>query len=301
MTRLDGAVLAFPGQGVERGAVLAVLEQHRGNGRLARLAEEVRGEVLARDTFDDPARAQVAVYLASVAQAEPLTADHVAAVVGHSLGEFAALTIAGALTLEDGAALVAQRAVLCRDADRGVRGGMVAAMHLDAPRLEWLRRRAIAATRGVLEVAAVNGRRQVVLSGTPEAIDHLLAHIADLGGIGQRLPIAGGYHSPLMAPAADILAPVLDAVEVQRPQIPWLSTIELAWHEEPDDIRRALLRALILPVRWIEAMELITAAGASSIVDVGPGETLHKLGRRAGWPMRSASRVATGPGKASMP
>jgi [acyl-carrier-protein] S-malonyltransferase len=291
---VEGSVLAFPGQGVDRHAVLDAIADHRDDDRLAPLVHRIGGGRLTPEAFDDPVTAQMAVYLASVLVAGAIGTGGVAAVVGHSLGEIAALTHAGALDVEAGTRLVEGRAALCQDADRGIGGGMVAVMRLEPTALEWLRRRALAAAGGVLEVAGLNGRRQVVLSGTADALDHLLTHVAELGGIGQRLPIAGAFHSPLMSSAADGLGPLLEAADLRAPQVPWLSTIDVTWHDEPASIRTALVQALLLPVRWTDAMEHLTVAGASAIVDVGPGETLHKLGRRAGWPMRAVLSVDGG-------
>ena len=278
--RIDGPVLAFPGQGVDVDAVRRTLADH-GDDPLVR---QVRGESGIEDwsalDLTDTAVAQPAVFTAGVLRSRQPAADGAGLVLGHSLGELTALTVGGAFAEADALTLVTARGRICARAAARTPGSMVAVMALDDATVELVRRLAVGSTGGPLDVAARNGRQQTVLSGTPAAVDRCVELVTERQGMAARLPIGGGFHSSMMWKASGAFAEALAATPMARPQIPWLSTIDLEIHRDPAAIRAALARALVLPVRWLDAMELLAGAAPDTVVDVGPGATLRGLSRR---------------------
>ena len=274
--------LAFPGQGIPLVDLAQTLHLHD-DDLLDTLAEMIGTRDWDRIDLADTRIAQPAIFTASLLSARSrLSPDAVHVVLGHSLGEISALAFAGVLAEEVALQLVHLRGELCAgSASRS--GKMVAIMNLEQDALEWVRRSAIAATGGVLEVAAVNGRSQVVLSGDPDTVDAAISACGDLGGIGAVLPIGGGFHSPLMYPVVAGLRDALAGVKFSPPRVPVLSTVDCRLRSANIAEERELLaRSLVLPVRWHDAVKVVQALGVDRAVDAGPGQTLQKLGRRGG-------------------
>jgi len=229
--------------------------------------------------MEDTRVSQPAVYVAGVIRARQLAGAHVELVLGHSLGELTGLAVSGAMDDEEGLHVVVERGRICHEVAQRHPGGMVAVMRLTPTAVEWVRRRAVADTGGVLEAAAFNGPAQIVLSGEAESVDDAVLLATAEGGIVDRLRIGGAFHSPLMGEAIEAFETVLAATAFQPPRVPWLSSTSVATAEEPDVIRRSLARALLLPVRWTDAV-LAAAEVADVVIDVGPGATLRNLGKR---------------------
>jgi len=278
--------LAFPGQGIDRAAVIAALDA-AADHPLAAVLGDVLGAVGARHwaeaDFEDTRVTQPAVYVASLLSARAVLApEQVRFVLGHSLGEISAAAFARVIGDEDGLRLVETRAALCHRVHAARPGAMAAVMGLELTEVEWLRRRTVAATGQVLDVAALNGRRQVVVSGDLEAVERMTSAVAAAEGLVARLPIGGCYHSPLLAGAADELAGALAALPLGDAAVPVLSTTDLVPRRAAADIAASLVRALVLPVRWQESLGWLRDAGVAWVWDSGPGETLQKLARRGG-------------------
>lgn len=272
----------FPGQGIDAAAVAAVLVANHHDALVNALSNETGVDDWSEIDMRRTAVSQPAVFVAGVLRARRLDAPP-ALMLGHSLGELTSLAAAGAIDPQDGLELVAARARACESVSR--RGEMVAVMGLGSVDMEWVRRCAIGATGGVVEVAAVNGSSQVVLSGTSEAIEACLVEIGRVGGIAQRLSIGGGFHSPLMADAVSDFREALRTVNMRAPRVPWLSTVDAALHDDPEEVRELLLRALLLPVKWSESLAQAETLGCTTFVDIGPDRTLAKLTRRSGGTM----------------
>jgi [acyl-carrier-protein] S-malonyltransferase len=273
------SVWGFPGQGIGATAVAAALDENRGDPLVVALSERTGIDDWSGLDMRQTSVSQPAVFVAGVLGARHLEAPP-ALVVGHSLGELTALAAAGGIDAHAGLELVVARGLACESVRRD--GEMMAVMGVEGADLEWVRRWAIGTTGAVLEVAAVNGHGQVVLSGAGEAIDACVAEVGRLGGIAQRLPIGGGFHSPLMVDALASYREALANADVRRPRVPWLSSVDLAVHDDPDKIREVLARALLLPVRWLGALQAAEALGCRELVDIGPDRTLAKLSRRSG-------------------
>jgi malonyl CoA-acyl carrier protein transacylase len=201
----------------------------------------------------------------------PVSAPPMAA-AGHSLGEYAALHAAGALTFDDALLLVDERAAAMQDAATAQPGGMVAMLGGDPHAVTELAR-----TLG-LTVANDNAPGQVVLSGPLEMIDTAVELArSDAGARGMKLDVAGAFHSPLMEPAAERLRAALAATPIAEPAFPVWSNGSAAPFT---DIRRELSENLLKPVRWRETLLALRAHGVERFVELGPGEVLTGMVKR---------------------
>ncbi|WP_020667189.1 ACP S-malonyltransferase [Amycolatopsis nigrescens] len=277
-----GLAIAFPGQGNKPDATVEALTRYREHPLVAAF--------LRRSGLADPAdldlrdtrMAQPATYVCGLASvSERFGADAApAAVLGHSLGELTALAQAGVLDPWDGLALAERRGQICHAQQDARPGSMIAVMGTGLDGIEWIRRQAIARSGGVLELAGLNGRRQTVLSGDTGTAREAVAIAGELEVLAEELPIGGSFHSPLMADAIGPWREAVTAVPFKPAATTVVSTIDAAPHTDPEELRELLIRALLLPVRWLDATKGVRDLGIERVWDAGPGETLHKLGRR---------------------
>ena len=260
--------LLFPGQGSQTDTMRETVERYR--PELLELALEVSGDDPFARAGEGTHFAQPAIYCASLAGFTRLGEPAVELMAGHSLGEFAALVAAGALSAEDGLRLVAERGRLMQDAGVRSRGGMLAVRggaEQGAP---------LAARHG-LTIANDNSPDQVVLSGAREAIDAAAAGAKDEGLRAIALPVAGAFHSPLMAPAVAALEAALADVELREPH----TTVICAGTTKPfEDPRRELVEGVLAPVRWRETLLALRERGAERYIETGPGKVLSGLVRK---------------------
>jgi [acyl-carrier-protein] S-malonyltransferase len=216
---------------------------------------------------------QPALFLCSMAQwasREDRDDDPLAA-AGHSLGEYAALTAAGAIDFEDAVRLVDARAQAMAHAAAREDGGMAALLGGDRDDVLEL-----AAELG-LSLANDNAPGQIVLSGRAAAVERAVERAGDIGCRARRLDVGGAFHSPLMAPAADALRRALDVTDVGEPAFPVLSN----GSARPFcDIREELAENLLKPVRWREILLELQSMGATDFVECGPGSVLKGLVKR---------------------
>jgi [acyl-carrier-protein] S-malonyltransferase len=267
------------------------------------------GAPLSKLCFEGPAErlnqtdvSQPAIYVTSVAcwrgllagwgisdPDAPLPWLHAAA--GLSLGEYTALHIAGAFTFLDGLELVTLRGRAMQDAAEAQPSGMVALIGADEAQAQEVA--AKAAEGEVLVCANFNAPGQVVLSGHKTAIDRAARVAGEMGLRSAVLPVAGAFHSPLMAPAAERLASALDRTEVRDLRCPVLSNVTALPHEpqgagtiadqEAGSIRRLLVEQLTSPVRWAQSCASLLASAPPSGIEIhelAPGTTLAGLMRR---------------------
>jgi malonyl CoA-acyl carrier protein transacylase len=218
---------------------------------------------------------QPAIFLCSIAawdaRAENPEAPAPTVGAGHSLGEYAALVAAGALTFEDALRLVDVRAAAMDRANEMVPGGMVALLGGDIDVA-----RAIARRTG-LHVANDNAPGQVVLSGREGGIEQALELGREYDVRTRRLPVSAAFHTPLMAPAADDLAAALADVAIDDCDFPVLSNSTV---EPFADIRAELVANLLAPVRFRETLLAMADDGIEAFEEVGPGRVLAGLVRR---------------------
>ena len=216
---------------------------------------------------------QPAIFLCSMAAwEERLDALEPLAAAGHSLGEYAALAAAGALTFEDALRLVAERAAAMADAAARRPGGMTAMLGGEEAGV-----RQLADGHGLV-VANDNAPGQVVLAGPLDALERAEAVAREeTGARPRRLNVAGAFHSPLMALAAERLAAVLKRTPIAEPRFPVFSNATAAPFT---DIRRELAENLLAPVRWRATLLALRQAGADSFEEIGPADALRGMVRR---------------------
>jgi len=260
--------LLFPGQGSQTDTMRETVERHR--PELLELALEVSGGDPFARAGEGTHFVQPAIYCASLAGFTRLGEPQVELMAGHSLGEFAALAAAGVLSPEDGLRLVAERGRLMQDAGVRSRGGMLAVRG-------GAEQAAPLAERHGLTLANDNSPDQVVLSGAREAIDAAAGDAKSEGLRAVALPVAGAFHSPLMAPAVAALEAALAEVEFH----PSRTTVICAGSARPfEDPRRELAQGVLAPVRWRETLLALRERGAERYVETGPGKVLSGLARK---------------------
>ncbi|OGK95297.1 MAG: [acyl-carrier-protein] S-malonyltransferase [Candidatus Rokubacteria bacterium RIFCSPHIGHO2_12_FULL_73_22] len=279
----------FPGQGSQAvGMGRAFYESSPGAKAVFEEANEALGFDLARLAFEGPdaelaltANTQPAVLTASVAAAAACAERGLrpALAAGHSLGEYSALVVAGALGFADAVRIVRRRGEFMQDAVPVGTGAMAAIMGLELPAVEALC--AEAAHGEVVEIANVNSAGQTVIAGHRAAVERAVALAAGRGGRKSvLLPVSAPFHCSLMAPAAERLARELEAVQVADPAIPVVRNVDGGVTRAAADVTPFLLRQVASPVRWTDCVRRLAAEGASAFVEVGPGRVLTALVKR---------------------
>lgn len=268
MSLVTDTALLFPGQGSQTDDMRGLVAQ-RAPELLDRCIELVGEDPFAR--VDESTRfQQPAIFCASIAGWQGLPADvKPGAAAGHSLGELAALAAAGVLTVLDALELVVLRGRLMAEADD--RGAMLALVGAEADEAA-----EIAEAAG-LTVANDNAPGQLVLAGDREHFERAEELAGERGKRAIRLPVAGAFHSPSMAPAVAPFREALDEVELGEPRF---TVFSCATAQPFADVRDELARALIRPVRWRETFAALHEAGATRFIEVGPGKVLARLAKR---------------------
>lgn len=257
-------------------------------------ANEALGYDLAELCFEGPEetlnrtdRAQPAIYVASVAsyqglvQAGELQPDAISMTAGLSLGEFTALHLAGAVTFEDGLKLVQLRGEAMQEAAEAAESTMVAITgDVNEQAIDELCDKARG--DGVLVPANFNSPMQVVVSGSLDACKRAVDVATEMGFKPTPLTVAGAFHSPFMAPAADRLREALIQTDFKTPRVPVISNVTAVPHESTADaIREHLVMQLTHPVRWTQSMGHAAATFSDSrFVELAPGRVLSGLMRR---------------------
>lgn len=271
----------FPGQGSQRPGMAVGLEACRDLFPIAHRALGVDLEPLCT-TDSRPvwstALLQPALFLVCVGAARGLSErlKPPSAVVGHSLGEFAALVAAKSLSFEEGLHLVSARAQGMQAAARRRPGRMAAVLGLDPSAIE-----SICAELSDVWVSNVNSPSQTVISGEDEALAMAAERCREAGAkrvVRLDVPIAG--HSPLMASAAADLEAALAEVELKPPACPFYSVVDARSHRDPVEICDLLVRAVTSPVRFSDAIQTMRGEGIDRFLEVGPGGVLSGLVRR---------------------
>jgi [acyl-carrier-protein] S-malonyltransferase len=198
-------------------------------------------------------------------------------VAGHSLGEYTALTAAGALRFEDALPLVRFRAQAMQEAVPAGQGAMAAILNLDDQQVI----AACAEAGGVVQAVNFNSPGQVVIAGEKGAVDRAIdkckAHGAKRA---MPLPVSAPFHSTLMQPAADRLKGKLVTVTISAPQCAVINNVDVKVETDPARIKDALVRQAASPVRWVETIKAMVAMGATHIVECGPGRVLGGMTKR---------------------
>jgi [acyl-carrier-protein] S-malonyltransferase len=201
------------------------------------------------------------------------------AVAGLSLGEYTALVVAGAIDFAPGLRLVRARAEAMQEAADVMPSGMVSILGLEHQQVQDLCDQAREGT--TLEIANLLCPGNIVVSGTRDACARV-GQLAVAAGAMRAIPltVAGGFHTPLMEPAAERLQRALDEVPLRRPTMAVILNVDAAPHESPDEIRHLLTRQLVTPVQWEESMRYLLDRGFDRFYEVGPGRVLRGLLKR---------------------
>lgn len=231
------------------------------------------------DDLRDTAIAQPALFAVSVAAFHAAAARGYSAdmVAGHSVGECAALCVAGVFDIETGIRLVKARGRAMATAAAANPGGMAAVLGLDAAVI------AKCCLESGLAVVPANDNcpGQVVISGVADAIDAITQPLKDLGAKKViRLAVSGGFHSPLMQSAASEMAIMLQGLIFRAPVIRVIANVTADWISEPDAIKSALVEQVAGPVRWTETLQRLDQAGAAAYTEFGCGAVLAGLVKR---------------------
>ncbi len=280
----------FPGQGSQTIAMLAELaaahpqvratfdEASEGAGiDLWALAQDGPEAQLNQTEFTQPVllAAGIAVWRVWQAQGGPMPAQ----LAGHSLGEYAALVAAGALSLADGARLVRERGRLMQEAVPAGVGAMAAVLGAEDDLVAEVC--AAVSAEDVVLPANFNSPGQIVIGGHAGAVDRALAELESRGVRKVvKLAVSVPSHTPLMAAAAQQLGEVMAGMAWQLPQIAVTQNVDAAVHQNLPSIRDALVRQLYLPVRWSQCVQALAAGGATRFAECGPGKVLCGLMRR---------------------
>lgn len=284
--------LLFPGQGAQTVGMGQEMLQCPDVIDLFSRASKILGYDLAevclsgpKEKLDSTAVCQPAIFTASCAalirlrQDHPEVVDAVVAAAGLSLGEYTALYFAGAFSFEDALRLVQKRGEAMQLAADSSAGGMVAIIGLDAPVVEQLCDEA--AEGEVLRVANYLCPKNYSVSGTRSACQRVV-QAAEAAGAMKVVPlaVAGAFHTPMMASAAEALSSQLVSTQVVSPKIPVISNVDVQAHSDPADVRRTLLSQLTSSVRWEETIRALIADGFDQFYEVGPGRVLRGLMKR---------------------
>jgi [acyl-carrier-protein] S-malonyltransferase len=280
-----------PGQGAQVvGMAKAQLDTSATARQTFETAQRVLGFDLASVCLNGPQEqlnrtdiSQPAIYVASVASYQQAAeqgkfeAATVNACAGLSLGEYTALHLAGVFGFEEGLRLVRRRGELMQEAANASPGGMVALIGADEATAKQLCEQAAAGD--VLVPANYNAPGQIVVSGSLAACQRVIKAAEAAGLRASALAVAGAFHSPLMAPAAQKMKAELARVEFARPRHPVYANVTAQPNVDPAAIKDLLVQQIVSPVRWEQTMRFMVGPEAR-FIELSPGRTLAGLMKR---------------------
>ncbi|HIT83774.1 MAG TPA: ACP S-malonyltransferase [Candidatus Avibacteroides faecavium] len=274
----------FPGQGAQfSGMGKDFYERSDEFKALFERANEVLGyritDIMFNGTDDELKQTKVtqpAVFLHSVAAAKSILGDvKPDMVAGHSLGEFSALVVAGALSFDDGLNLVLHRAMAMQRACEMQPSTMAAIIALPDEKVEEI----CASIDGEVCVAAnYNCPGQIVISGSVPGIERACELMKAAGAKRALvLKVGGAFHSPLMEPAKQELEEAINSVKFNTPTCPIYQNVNALPQTDPETIKKNLIAQLTSPVRWTQSVRNMIADGADEFIECGPGSVLQGL------------------------
>jgi [acyl-carrier-protein] S-malonyltransferase len=289
---MSGLVFIFPGQGSQKVGMGADLQKDEPAlfERYMAMAEAASGLPIMRLCLEGPLDeltmtqvAQPALFALSLALAEKaeqigLRPDFVA---GHSLGEYTAAVVGGAIGAEEGMHLVAQRGKLMAESQTERPGAMGAVIGLGVEILEGLCKQVQTATGGLVNTANLNTPSQIVVSGEIAAVQQLIELAKQAGAVrAQRLPVGAGFHTALMEPVQRRLSGVMDGFTWHDSRVPMAANFSGELVSEGPCIREALLAQITRPVQWVACTQRLLRAGGSVFLELGSGRVLGGLVRQ---------------------
>jgi len=278
----------FPGQGSQSVGMMAGF----GGSKVIRDTFAEASDILgvdfwkmaieANESINETTNTQPIMLIAGVAtwRAWQVVASDVPSILaGHSLGEYTALVVSGALSFADSLPLVRYRAEVMQCAVPAGVGAMAAILGLDDDTVRAVC--AEAALNDVLEAVNFNSPGQIVIAGNKAAVERGM-ELAKIKGAKRALPLPVSVpsHCALMKPAALKLAEYLKDVTITTPQIPVIHNADVASYDNADKIKDALVRQLYSPVRWVETVQAVYTQGITQAAECGPGKVLAGLTKR---------------------
>jgi len=276
----------FPGQGAQfTGMGLDLYDNSAKARELFNQANDILGfdimKIMFEGTPDELKETKVtqpAIFLHSTILAEVLgDSFQPDMVAGHSLGEISALITNKTLAFEDGLKLVSKRALAMQKACEAQPSTMAAVLSLADDIVE----RICAETPGIVVAANYNCPGQLVISGDVDAINLACETMKEAGARRALvLPVSGAFHSPLMEPAKEELAAAIESTLFSNPICPIYQNVSTTAVTDPSEIKKNLVSQLTAPVKWTQSMQQMISDGATTFIEVGPGNVLQGLMRK---------------------
>lgn len=277
----------FPGQGSQSvGMAKDLVNTYSKYEKYLSTAEKSLGFSISTLMFEGPMEeltktynAQPALLLSSTIAASLLMEYGVQPeyLAGHSLGEYSALVMAGALSVKDGASIVHKRGKFMNEAVPAGQGAMAAILGMEAAALEEVTD-SITANGHPVQIANLNCPGQIVISGTAEGV-RLASESAKENGAKRAIPLAvsGPFHSSLMRPASSKLAVELAMISVNTPKVPVIANVTAEPVTTAEPIRQLLIEQVTAPVRWEDSVRKMIDLGVDTFIECGPGNVLSGL------------------------
>ena len=276
----------FPGQGSQfPGMGKELFHRFEIAKEMFHASDEILGfdlsKILLEGTKEDLNQTRVtqpAIYVHSVITSKVMVNGfRPDAVAGHSLGEFSALTAAGAIDFESGLKLVSQRAEAMQKACNINKGTMAAVLGLEDNIVEEICEQ----NTEIVVAANYNCPGQLVISGTVDGINSSCKALKEIGARrAMVLPVGGAFHSPLMEPARSELANAIDATNFSTPMCPIYQNTNARAVTDPFEIQKNLIAQLTAPVKWTQSINEMISEGVTDFIEVGPGKVLQGLVRK---------------------
>ncbi len=246
---------------------------------LSSLIWEGEIETLTLTENAQPALMATSIAALKALEVEGIGIETASFVAGHSLGEYSALAAVGAISISDTARLLRTRGQAMQKAVPVGQGAMAAILGLDYAAVSAVAEEA--AQGDVCAAANDNDPAQVVVSGAKAAVERAV-EIAKGKGAKRAvlLPVSAPFHCALMAPAADVMAEALAAVDINAPKVPVVANVRGVAVSNPDEIRKLLVEQVTSAVRWRESVAWMAGQGVDEIWEIGAGKALTGMVRR---------------------
>jgi [acyl-carrier-protein] S-malonyltransferase len=278
-------VFTYPGQGSQKPGMGEPWREHPSWELVAEASEAAERDVEAllleadADELKQTRNAQLSTFVLSMVVLDAVARVGVDAAghAGHSLGEYSALTASGALDYADTVRLVTERGEAMQVAAEDREGTMAAVLGLDDEQVEI----ACARVGGDVWVANYNAPGQVVIAGSPDAVQEAGRLAKEIGGKKlMALPVSGAFHTPFMGPARDRLRKAVDRTDIRDPQGHVVANVDAQPHPDADEWQGLLNAQLCSPVRWRQTLHTLADLGFTTFVELGPGTVLTGMAKR---------------------